>query len=152
MFLQLNIFIIFLLCRPFFMKPLLLVVDDDIDDIELIQDALNQIQDGPELRYFLSAEDLLKFFREESDTSLPPFAITLDINLPDMDGIALLAILKKEFGMEYIPISIVTASNSIKQKVQCLEYGADNFFTKPVKISDWLTIIQSVVQNTNVPK
>jgi CheY-like chemotaxis protein len=131
------------------MKPLLFVVDDDIDDIELVQDVLNQIPDAPELKYFLSAEDFLKYFKGKILSSFPPFAITLDINLPGMNGVELLSVLRKQYDMNQIPISVMTTSSSIEQKNQCMENGAFHFFTKPVKMNDWLKIIQSVIHDIN---
>jgi chemotaxis family two-component system response regulator Rcp1 len=129
------------------MKPLLLVVDDDIDDIEFVKGAISEISFPLDLRYFFNATELLLFFKEMTGNALPPMVITLDINLPGINGIELLKILKRDYGLQHIPISMVTTSNSIEQKKKCLEYGACHFFTKPVKTSDWKKIIDSLMND-----
>jgi CheY-like chemotaxis protein len=127
------------------MNTLLIVVDDDIDDITLVQDALGYIPSAPELKYFLNAEGLLKYFSENTGSPLPPCAIVLDIHLPGMNGIALLAALKKDPAFKHIPISMVTSSDLPHQREQCLEYGACYFFTKPLQLSEWAKIVDTIV-------
>lgn len=134
------------------MKPLLLVVDDDLDDIDIVREALSEIPNAPELKYFVNADELLKFFREKKSNELPPLAIALDINLPGINGVELLSIIKKDQKLYHIPISMVTTSNSNQQKEQCIKKGASHFFTKPIKLSEWITIIQSIVHDINEEK
>jgi CheY-like chemotaxis protein len=129
------------------MKPLLLVVDDDIDDIEFVKNAISQIPNAPELRCFFNAKEILQFLKEMAGCALPPIAITLDINLPGMNGIELLDVLKRDYGLKHIPISMVTTSNSIQHKKECFENGACHFFTKPIKIADWIKIIDSIMHD-----
>jgi CheY-like chemotaxis protein len=127
------------------MKPLLLVVDDDIDDIEFVEDAIAQIPNAPDLKTFLNAEELLIFFSEMNGNPLPPLVIALDINLPRMNGIELLTLLKKDKNLSHIPISMVTTSSSILHKEECIKNGALHYFTKPIKLDDWIKIIQTLL-------
>ena len=54
--------------------------------------------------------------------------ILLDINLPNLDGEYLLKDLRKEIDT---PIIIVTSKNTEIDELLCIEYGADDFITKP---------------------
>jgi CheY-like chemotaxis protein len=131
------------------MKPLLLVVDDDVDDIEFIKEAVSQIPHAPELLCFLNAEEVWQFLKKIAVDSLPPIAISLDINLPGINGIELLIRLKNDDGLQNIPVSMVTTSNSDNVKEQCLANGACHFFTKPVSTSDWIIIISSIMSDVD---
>jgi CheY-like chemotaxis protein len=127
------------------MEPLLLVVDDDLDDLEFIRDTIRKIPAPPNTLYFTNGEELLHFL---SGRSLPlkHIFITLDINLPGLNGIELLAILKKNPNYKDIPVSMVTTSSLEDHKNQSKEFGAKYFFTKPVSPNQWQQIFEFILK------
>lgn len=58
-----------------------------------------------------------------------PDAVILDLGLPDMDGLEVLAVAKKH--RPNLPVMILTARDQIEDKVQGLESGADDYLAKP---------------------
>ena len=68
--------------------------------------------------------------------------IILDINLPDISGIE---IIKKIRAIKnYIPILVVSARNSIENKIESLDLGADDYLTKPFDYEELLARIKSL--------
>lgn len=64
-----------------------------------------------------------------------PFdALILDLGLPDGDGSDLLATYRQEAGD--IPVMILTARNAVRDKLRCLDGGADDYVVKPVDIRE----------------
>ena len=107
-----------------------MVVDDE-KDVELLfrQYFRKEIrQNHIEFIFAFSAEEALQLLR---DMVQPPeiMFILSDINMPGMNGLELLQIVKKEF--PDIQVSMITAySNQYYETA--MEYGAEHYFTKPL--------------------
>lgn len=61
--------------------------------------------------------------------------VVLDVRLPDTDGFSLCRTLRREFRLE-IPILMLTARDSVDDKVQGLTAGADDYLTKPFSFDE----------------
>lgn len=70
--------------------------------------------------------------------------LLLDLNLPQMSGKALLRRLRERG--DALPVIILTASDSMDQKVLCLEIGADDYLVKPVDIRELLARMQAIAR------
>ncbi|MDO5018247.1 MAG: response regulator transcription factor [Lagierella massiliensis] len=72
--------------------------------------------------------------------------IILDVMLPEMDGFEVLKELRKK-GIE-TPILMLTAKDEVKSKVQGLDYGADDYMTKPFDVEELLARIRAITRRT----
>ncbi|MFG5780227.1 response regulator [Comamonas sp. J-3] len=70
--------------------------------------------------------------------------LLLDLNLPHMTGKALLRRLRERG--DALPVIVLTASDSLDQKVLCLEIGADDYLVKPVQIRELLARMQAIAR------
>jgi signal transduction histidine kinase len=102
--------------------PTVLVVDDDPAALEAISAYLTKA--GFDTESAASGEDGLRLAQD-----LRPDAITLDVLLPQMDGLAVLAALKADPELAPIPVLMVTIVGN--QNV-ALALGAAEFLTKPI--------------------
>lgn len=59
-----------------------------------------------------------------------PTVILLDIKLPDADGISILKEIKRAY--EVIPVIVITGFGTVDNAVECMQYGAYDFLTKPL--------------------
>ncbi len=99
----------------------ILIIDDDPDIVQTIK--ANLTLDGYEIissTTGFQGIDLAKEYR--------PDLILLDLNLPDLDGISICEILRKEFDF---PIIMLTARDTLSDKVLGLKSGADDYMVKP---------------------
>ena len=76
--------------------------------------------------------------------------IILDVMLPDIDGFALLKILREK-GIK-TPVIMLTAKDQLKDKVKGLELGADDYITKPFEVEELLARIKAVVRRSSSEK
>ncbi|MBD0264285.1 MAG: response regulator transcription factor [Tolypothrix sp. Co-bin9] len=76
--------------------------------------------------------------------------LLLDIVLPGKDGWEVLEQLRAQG--EQIPIIILTAHDDVKQKVQGLEGGADDYVTKPFRFEELLARIRLRLRDRHLPK
>ena len=106
------------------MKPKILVVDDEPDALEILAFKLKEAGYVP-----LFAKDgarALTAAREER-----PALIVLDLMLPEVDGLEVCKILRRDPMTATIPILMLTAKASEMDRVLGLELGADDYVTKP---------------------
>jgi len=74
-------------------------------------------------------------------------AIILDIMLPGLDGISICKKLRAE--KVYTPIIMLTAKDSIDDRVKGLESGADDYVIKPFSFEELLARVKSLIRRTN---
>lgn len=106
------------------MKPKILVVDDEPDALEVLGFKLKEAGYAP-----LFAKDgarAIAAAREER-----PALIVLDLMLPEVDGLEVCKILRRDPGTAAIPIIMLTARAAEMDRVLGLELGADDYVTKP---------------------
>jgi len=106
------------------MKPKILVVDDEPDAVELIEFNLKAA--GYEVATATDGEEALKRAR-----SITPQLIILDLMLPEVDGLEVCKILRRDPRTASVPIIMVTAKAGEIDRVLGLELGADDYVTKP---------------------
>src|SRR5579872_7042861 len=104
--------------------PRILVVDDEPDAIELIKFNLKAA--GYEVVTAADGEEALKKAR-----ALLPNLILLDLMLPEVDGLEVCKILRRDARVSAIPIIMLTAKAAEIDRVLGLELGADDYVTKP---------------------
>lgn len=121
------------------MKPVIAVVDDEPDILELLSITLTKANFKPEL--FSNANDLLEFLTKEHCS-----LIILDINLIDMDGYEICKFLKRDDVYSTIPIIMLSARGEEIDKVLGLELGADDYITKPFSPRELVARIKSVLR------
>jgi len=105
--------------------PLILVVDDVPDNVEILQLRLES--HGYEIITACDGEEALAVIRDKL-----PDLVLLDIQMPKLDGIATVKQLKADSALPFIPVIMVTARADAKDVVAGLEAGGDDYLTKPV--------------------
>ncbi|WP_294278404.1 response regulator transcription factor [uncultured Chryseobacterium sp.] len=115
------------------------------------------IEDEPELRnviqHFLEGELFLVEYAEDYRSGMDKIisyeydCILLDIMLPDGSGMDLLKELKKLDKKD--PVIILSAKDSVDDKVSGLEIGADDYLAKPFHLAELLARIKSVIRRKN---
>jgi DNA-binding response OmpR family regulator len=115
----------------------ILIVEDEEPIRELIKLNLNIA--GFETIEAEDGEEGLRYIKEE-----PIDLIVLDIMLPKIDGYKLLPyILERD-----IPVILLTAKNSLKDKVTGLNLGADDYITKPFEGMELIARVKSLLRRT----
>ena len=78
-------------------------------------------------------------------TSHCPDLIILDLGLPDMDGLEIIRSVRE---WSQLPIIVVSARISERDKVEALDFGADDYITKPFGTSELLARIRTALRHT----
>ena len=74
-----------------------------------------------------------------------PDIILLDLNMPKINGIEFLRILKANDELKHIPTIILTTSNNQKDLIECYKTGMSGYVLKPLKYEDYVKKIETVL-------
>jgi len=120
-------------------KPVILVVDDQLQNIELLEAHL--IPQGYEVLKAQSGEEALeKLLHNQIDL------ILLDVMMPKMSGIEVLKKLRAGEKTKLIPVVMVTVLKETEDKVKALEAGCDDFISKPFDKVELLARVKSILK------
>lgn len=123
------------------MAKRILLVDDEPLMIKGLKYSLEQ--EGFETDSAADGEEAMsKFFAGHYDF------ILLDVMLPKLDGIAVCQRIREH---STVPIIMLTAKGEQIDKILGLEYGADDYITKPFNILEVKARIKTIMRRTNVP-
>ena len=75
-----------------------------------------------------------------------PDLIILDLNMPKINGIEFLGILKADEYLKYIPAVILTTSNNHKDVLECYRIGIAGYVIKPLKYEDYVDRITKLIE------
>ncbi len=117
----------------------IMVVDDNKDMVHLFKKILNT--HGYEVTSAGTGDDALKMAFEN-----PPDLVLLDLAMPKMDGYTVCKRLKESDETNMVPVIMVTCRDSMKDKIQGLEIGADDYITKPVQYIELLARVESLLK------
>jgi two-component system, cell cycle response regulator len=110
-------------------SPLVLIVDDHPDNVEVLQARLNAL--GYRTACAQDGETALEMVAQS-----PPDLILLDVMMPHMDGNEVARRIKADKSLPFIPIIMQTALDSTQSKVVGLDSGADDYVTKPINYAE----------------
>jgi two-component system phosphate regulon response regulator PhoB len=123
------------------MKPKILVVDDEPEAVELVEFNLRQA--GFEVVTAADGTDALKKARAQA-----PSLIALDLMLPEIDGLEVCKMLRRDPATAGVPIVMVTARAAEIDRILGLELGADDYITKPFSPRELILRIKKILQRS----
>jgi len=120
----------------------ILVVEDNADQVELLRFNLKKA--GFAVGTALDGIEALKKAR-----SLLPDLVLLDLMLPELDGLAVCEVLRRDPTTASVPIIMVTAMSSQLARLTGMEAGAADYITKPFNIKDLLARIETAIAGSS---
>jgi two-component system cell cycle response regulator DivK len=120
-------------------NELILIIEDNEKNRKLCRDVL-QVK-GYRTIESETAEQGLELARSES-----PALVLMDIQLPGMDGIAAMKLLKADAATQSIPIIAITASALTNNRTAMLAEGFDGYQTKPISLKVFLGEVERLLQ------
>lgn len=106
------------------MKKIIVAVDDSRIMLTTLENILSE-QYG--FRGFAKAERGLNYIGQ-----FPPSLIILDIDMPEMDGYAMLERIKENTALKDIPVIFLTSNNEKDYVVKAMQYGVGGYVVKPI--------------------
>ena len=127
------------------MKQKILVIDDEPDAVELI--AFNLKAAGYDVISAADGDEALKKAR-----ALLPDLIILDLMLPEVDGLEVCKILRRDTNTAGIPVIMLTAKAGEVDRILGLELGADDYVTKPFSPRELVLRVKRLLRSKDAPE
>jgi len=128
-------------------RPILLV-EDNPHDLELTLTALAQCNFANEIIVVRDGAEALDYVFQQGDyaarPSGPPAVILLDLKLPKLDGLDVLARIKADSQLRQIPVVMLTSSREERDVVSSYRLGVNAFVVKPVEFGEFSEAIRSL--------
>lgn len=141
------------------MKKTILLIEDDYLDVESVKRALKKLHSEFELHVAHNGVDGLAMLTggiPEKGKILPDIII-LDINMPKMNGLEFLRIVKNYYSLKSIKIFILTTSAEEYDKLAATNLEVHGYIVKPLNFKDTgsrdtLNLIQALISDSNESK
>ncbi|NCI50518.1 response regulator [Sediminibacterium roseum] len=122
---------------------LIFVVDDDMDDLMLFQDAMNEIDSQIKIETAGNGVDAIKKLTQGLISQ--PDYIFIDLNMPLMNGIQCLQEIKKMPAYSSIPVIIYSTSSYERDILQTINSGAFHYIVKPFSFQELCEKLKKVL-------
>jgi CheY-like chemotaxis protein len=116
-------------------KNVILLVEDDELDVISVQRTLNKLASGYELHTAYNGKEALGMLTETGATLIPD-VILLDLNMPKMNGIEFLRIIRNDERFRHIKVFIITTSGEPVDRAVAEELGISGYIIKPLNYQD----------------
>jgi len=123
------------------LKPILLVEDDRVDAMTFKR-TLDELSIKNPVVHSLNGEEALEYLR--SDGNEEPCFIFLDLNMPKMNGIEFLKIVKADNVLRKIPVVVLTTSDNERDIIESFEFGVAGYMVKPADYREFVEAIRTV--------
>lgn len=120
------------------MKKTILTVDDSLSMQQILKDTLSDA--GYSVITCSNGAEALSAFPKQ-----PVDMVITDLNMPQMDGITLIARLRQLPAAQYIPIVMLTTESSADKKQQGKQAGASGWITKPFRPDQLVSVAERLL-------
>ena len=123
-------------------KGKILLVDDNPNDLELALIAFEKAERSPEVMIARSGQEAVRLLAESGADSLPD-VVLLDLNMPQMGGLAVLDAIRAQPALSGVPVVMLSTSREERDIRECYQHGASAYVVKPVEFEQFLTTLSA---------
>lgn len=121
-----------------------LVVDDNAPDVVLIRESLNEHGLDYTITHCANGREALDILEKRQRDAYD--VMILDLNMPKVGGLEVLAKVRKMPELESLPVLILTSSLAPDEQAQAMRLGANRFLRKPADLDQFLHDVGSAVR------
>lgn len=121
----------------------ILLIEDDTIEVMKFNRVIKTLGLNHKIIEANNGEEALSILK---DKEIIPDIIILDLNMPKINGIEFLQILKADDYLKYIPAIILTTSNNHKDVLECYKIGIAGYVLKPLKYDDYVERIRKMLE------
>ena len=125
----------------------ILIVDDNEQDYIMTSRAFKKFNLRNQTFWCKSGQEALEYLRHEGafkEVKSAPGIILLDLNMPGIDGHETLRIIKNDKNLKYIPVIMLTSSDSDSDVMSSFREGANSYVQKPVSFEKMIRAIKEL--------
>ena len=123
-----------------------ILIDDDRDDLEILEEAIKQVDNSVRCISFLFCDDALN--KILTNSSGVPNYIFIDMNMPRLNGNECLKELRRDPKLKNVPIAMLSTSMPSPVAQTLRENGATFTFQKPIALEDYEHILKPILRGS----
>jgi CheY-like chemotaxis protein len=131
-------------------EVVILIAEDDDGHFFLIKKNLERFGINNSIIRFINGQEILDFLFRKGKGPIREldkgYLLLLDINMPKVDGVEVLKLIKDEPELDNIPVVILTTSDDQAKADECRELGCTAYIVKPVEYEDFVSTIRDIGQ------
>jgi CheY-like chemotaxis protein len=124
------------------LKPILLVEDDSVD-VMMVKRALKDLNVTNLLVQMPNGKEAVEYLTGEGGNE-KPCIILLDLNMPKMNGVEFLKVIKADSELKKIPVVVLTTSRDIEDKFKTFELSAAGYIVKPADYKKFVEAMRTI--------
>lgn len=121
----------------------ILLIEDDAIEVMKFNRVLKSMGLNHKVIEAGNGEEALNILK---DKNIVPDIIVLDLNMPKINGIEFLGILKADEVLRYIPAIILSTSNNHRDVMECYRIGIAGYLIKPLKYEDYTDRVKKLIE------
>jgi len=121
-------------------KRRVLIVEDSPTMRQLLVFALRRLKNVEIVEAQDGMDGLRKVSSDHFDLAL------IDINMPVMDGLKLISLMREEDSLKQIPVVVITTEGAQEDRERALKLGANEYLTKPIQANRVLSVARDLLK------
>jgi len=122
-------------------KPIMLIEDNNVDALS-VKRALSELKVTNPLVHSINGQEALEYLRDE--TNKKSCLILLDLDMPEMNGIEFLKIIKADQILKKIPIVVLTLSKKEQDVVESFNLGVAGYMVKTIDYKKFVETVKTI--------
>ncbi len=123
----------------------LFLVEDNPADVDLTRLALEENRMSFHMEVANDGEEAIQYLERLSEPdATPPDLIILDLNVPKINGLEILKIIKNNKSTQLIPVIVLTTSSAHDDMINCYRNYANCYITKPLDFEEFIEVIREI--------
>ncbi len=118
----------------------ILIVEDSPTMRQLLSFALRRLRDVEIVEAQDGMDGLRKVSSDHFDLAL------IDINMPVMDGLKLISLIRGDEALKEIPIVVITTEGANEDRDRALKLGANEYLCKPIQANQVLSVVKGLLK------
>jgi CheY-like chemotaxis protein len=130
-------------------KPILLVEDDNVD-VMTVKRAFKDLNIKNQLVASANGEEALEYLKNNGNPA--PCMIFLDLNMPKMNGLEFLRIIKTDDSLQKIPVIVLTTSSQEEDIIESFKFSVAGYIVKSVDYNEFTEAMKTINQYWTLSK
>jgi CheY-like chemotaxis protein len=130
-------------------KPILLVEDDNVD-VMTVKRAFKDLNIKNQLVASSNGEEALEYLKNNGNPA--PCMIFLDLNMPKMNGLEFLRIIKTDDSLQKIPVIVLTTSSQEEDIIESFKFSVAGYIVKSVDYNEFTEAMKTINQYWTLSK
>ncbi|WP_348822811.1 response regulator [Flavobacterium aestuarii] len=121
----------------------ILLIEDDAIEVMKFNRVLKNLEQVHKIIEANNGEEALEILKNKI---IIPDIIVLDLNMPKINGIEFLSILKADDVLKYIPAIVLTTSNNHRDLLEFYRIGIAGYMLKPLKYEEYVDKVKKMIE------